>query len=117
MSFLTHTCTIQRHSGAVNALNELAASGFATHLTDVACRFKDNDVREPSSQTAAVLASTYVLYLPAGTDVTEADRISTVTTPDGIVAGPFTIERVLTRRDGSGRGRHMTLGLERVEVN
>lgn len=117
MPFLTHTCTIQRHSEAVNALNEPVSTGWASHLTAVACRFKDNDVREPNQQAAAVLASSYVIYLPAGTDVTEADRISTVTTPDGVVTGPFSIERVLTRRDGNGRARHMTLGLERVEVN
>ena len=117
MPFFVHTCTIQRHDGSTNALNELDPDGFADHLTAVDCRFKDNDVREPNPRAALVLTSTYMLFLPAGTDVTEADRISTVTTPDGIITGPFSIERVLNRRDGNGRARHMTLGLEKVEIN
>lgn len=117
MPLFTHTCTIQRHDGSTNALNELDLTGFADHLTAVSCRLKDNDVREPNPRAASVLTSTYLLFLPAGTDVTEADRISTVATPDGIVSGPFEIERVLNRRDGRGKARHMTLGLEEVEIS
>lgn len=113
----SHTCTIQRHDGTLNTLGELDPDGWADHLTAVSCRFKDNTQREPTPQNARVMLSAYLLLLPAGTAVTGTDRISSITTPDGTETGPFSIEEgPYKRRDGRGSTRHLSLGLERVEM-
>lgn len=117
MPLFTHTCTIQRHDGSVNALNELDPAGWADQLTAVSCRFKDNTQREPSPQNAQVMLSSYLMLLPASTAVLATDRISSVTTPDGTETGSFIIrEGPYKRRDGRGQIRHIALGLERVEM-
>lgn len=114
---LSHTCTIQAHDGSVNALNEPDPDGWSDSLTGVLCRFKDNVQREPTPQDAATLLSPYLLLLAADTAVTSANRIANVVTPDGTLAGPFRIaEGPYRRRDGRGRTRHLSLGLEKTEA-
>lgn len=118
MNLFSHTCTIQTHDGSVNALNETDPDGWQTAVSGVLCRFKDNPQTEPVPQRAAVLRSSYLLLLPVDTAVTNTQRIVDVVTPDGTLPGPYRIsEGPYRRRDGRGRTRHLTLGLEFVEVN
>ena len=87
MPLFTHTCTIQRHDGSVNALNELDPAGWADQLTAVPAGSGTTRSAEPSPQNAQVMLSSYLMLLPASTAVLATDRISNVTTPDGTETG------------------------------
>jgi hypothetical protein len=118
MPLFTHKCSVQRHNGATNYLNEPDPTGWQVQQTAVPCRFKDNIQREPEAQSAGILLSPYLLIVQTGTDVLPTDRITDIITPDGVEAGPFRVaEGPYKRRDGRGATRHLSLGLEKTEAD
>jgi hypothetical protein len=81
---------------------------------NVPCRFVQKRQQLADSATAAEpVVTTYLLLVPAGTDIRIGDRVTRVVLQDGTVdAGPYRIEEVLRRR---GRAeRHRSAVLERT---
>lgn len=107
---LTYLCTVERQA-TVSADGRGHTTGdWATHISDLACRFWTSEGSEAliEGATIAPLASSR-LIVPLGTDVTEADRIVSVTYRGGTVQdGPLGVRAVLWRSD------HLELVLEKV---
>lgn len=109
---LIHTCTIQR-STRTRGTNGEELDSWASHLTGVLCRLMANSQRLAASNLGELVASEKALLLPAGTDVTNQDRISLVTFEDDSTDGPYEIISILPRR---GRvERFLSLRVRKVE--
>ncbi len=107
---MTHRCTIERRAaGAADAWGQVP-SEWETHLTNVRCRTWADAGREIVEGTTTVTVVEDVrVIVPLGTDVTEADRIASITYRGGTAqAGPLGIRAVLARPD------HLELVLVRV---
>jgi len=100
---LTHRCTIERSANAAS-LDEWGTpdpADWQPHLSDQPCRAWATAGREAVTDTTTVVVIEDVrLILPLGTDVTEQDRIASVTyrgqtTQDG----PLGIRAVLVNAD------------------
>ncbi len=85
---------------------------WADHLQMVRCRLVAKSERMAAPDKGFLVATTYTLLLPAGLDVTTADRVSEVVIEDMAVRGPFTIEAMLPRRGKVER--FLSLSLEEV---
>lgn len=102
---LIHLCTIERNvnEDTEDALGQPSPPGWAAHLTDVPCRTWASSGRETvNADTAAsvVVVEEVHLIVPLGTDVTERDRIASVTyRGETTQAGPLGVRAVLTRPD------------------
>lgn len=104
---LAYLCTIQRdRGGAEDAWHNPQAANWTDHLVNVRCWYwvspGANAVRRRPAELGSPDAQidTVNIVLPAGTDVTERDRIRDVTLGDytgTLVAGPLTIREVRKR--------------------
>lgn len=100
---LTHRCTIERdaNAGGDDGWGNPPAPSWQTHLSDLVCRSWVTAGREEvkDGQSIVVVEDTR-LIVPLGTDVTERDRVASVTYRGGTVQdGPLGIRSVLVRRD------------------
>lgn len=112
-SHLIHRCDVARATEAEDEYNETVRV-FAPHLSSVACRLVEKQEREaPSEMAEGALITIYLLLLPAGTDITEDDQISSITFEDGTTdEHVYTVESIATRR--ARTARHVSAQLERV---
>jgi head-tail adaptor len=96
---LTHLCTTQRITGTAETWTAPGVS-WADHLTAQPCYGWTEAGREAVSASETVVLEDRRLILALGTDVTEADRVSSVTSRGSTVfEGPMGIEAVLTYPD------------------
>lgn len=107
---LRQRCTIERDMAVTDdAWGQPGTPDWQVHLTDVPCRaWADAGREQTDEQRIAVVVDRRVI-VPAGTDVTERDRLASVTERGSeFFDGPMAIEAVLRRRD------HLELVVERV---
>ena len=97
---LGHTCVIQRFtSSGVDALNQPTPGTWAT-IYSGACHYFEAVEREVVGTTNVVLTDAR-LALPAGTDVTAADRVLSVVDGAGTtLVANLDIRGVMVRGDG-----------------
>jgi hypothetical protein len=102
-NILTHSCTIQRdaNAGTADAFGQPNPPSWQNHLASLPCRTQAAAGREAVANTTTVVVIEDVrLVVQSGTDVTEADRVSSVTyRGDEIQAGPLTIRAKLVHQD------------------
>lgn len=113
------TCDVHRPRSVKDALNAEKLrwpDDIPVHLSDVRCRLVIKDQRVADTAFAErPIVTTYLLLLPAGTDVRQRDRIANITDAAGTVdAGPFRVEKVRKRR--ARAVRHISLELERLGI-
>lgn len=117
--YFIHTCDIQEYSTARLATGELAKTwANKSGQTAVDCRFVIKSEKVASEGTSGQVITTYLMLLPAGTDVANENRIANVRRKKGnalVDAGPFQIEQVLPRN--AKTERHISLMLEKVKGN
>ena len=113
---MTSRCTVERNQATtVDGYNNPSEPVWAPHLTNLACYYWEPTAtaRYIGEQTGPRNADLYVpkLLLPAGTDVTEEDRINGITDRRGqtISARVFNITQVVRKPD------HVLAVLEVVE--
>jgi hypothetical protein len=107
----TYACTIQRNAAAGDdAWGQTGTPDWQDHLTDEPCRFWSEAGREVIQATGTAEPVTDLrLVLSADADVTEADRIASITYRGGTAQdGPLGIRALLRRPD------HLELVLEKV---
>lgn len=112
-----HTCTIQEHDTTRLATGELSKA-WSNKDTAVDCRFVVKSEAVASEGTSGQVVTTYLMLFPAGTNVTNVNRISNIRRKKSNVLvdnGPFQIEQVLPRNAKSER--HISLMLEKVKGN
>jgi hypothetical protein len=110
---LRHRCTIERDLNGGDDVDEWGNpvdSDWQPHLTAIPCRAWTNATREPVDDETAVLVEDRRVTVGLGTDVSESDRVASITDASGneIFDGPMDIEGVLRFTD------HIELVLERV---
>lgn len=106
---LRHRCTIQRDAAAADSWGGTATPDWQDSATNVPCRAVEEAGREPVDKDRTVVILDRRLLVPLGTDVTERDRISSITERGtDLLDGPVNIEAVLTRRT------HLELLLQKV---
>lgn len=107
---LIHRCTIERDTATAGSWGTPDTANWQTHLTDVPCRTWAAAGREAVENTTTVTVVEDVrVIVPLGTDVTERDRVASVTYRGGNVQeGPLGIRAVLHRAD------HLELVLVRI---
>ena len=98
---LTHRCTIERGSSSPDAWGNPGVPTWSAHLSDQPCRAWATAGREAVTDTTTVVVIEDVrLILPLGTDVTEQDRIASVTyRGETTQDGPLGIRAVLVNAD------------------
>lgn len=99
---LVHRCTIERdaNAGTTDAWGNPLPPDWQTHLADVQCWAWEVAGREPVDPDRTIVVRDRRLRVPADTDVTERDRIATVTHRGTVLlAGPLGIEAVLRHGD------------------
>ena len=114
-ALLIHQAIVSRATGSQAADGEIIDTWAGTGTID--CRFIHQAQRRADPSGGFPMVENHVLLCDTGSDVVEADRITTVTfkaTGTSVDAGPFTIESVLNRNDDR-QGHHMSLQLKRVE--
>jgi hypothetical protein len=107
----TDRCTIERdaNSGTSGTWGQPDSPDWQEHATDQPCKGWTNSGTEPVDDAKLVVLVERRLSLPLGTDVTEADRIGSVTRSGvQVFDGPMDIQAVLTFPD------HLELSLEVV---
>lgn len=100
--YATHTCTIERQTaGATDPLGNPTPGEWRAHLSVVPCTLwaQVGPGEDADERVGAVLAS-WQLTLPANLDITEADRVTHVTSLDGVVwdTRPLNIRQVVRRQ-------------------
>lgn len=103
-SKMTMRCTVQRNTAAADDWGGTGAPGWTDHLTEQACYaviHAGQEVIGSVSTRADRPAEVYVMndihvFMPVGTDVTEKDRIVSITDRKGteIFGGPMDIKSV-----------------------
>lgn len=102
---LTHRVTVERNAGADSGDGWGQGTDWQPHLTDLPCRAWTTTGQETVDGTNVVLIENLRVLLPEDTDVTERDRIATVTfRGQTIVDGPVDIRAVLPRQGVLGAG-------------
>jgi hypothetical protein len=98
---LTQRCTIDRDANAATtgAWGTPSSPDWQPHLTDVPCRAWASSGRENVADgTTVTPVEDARVIVPLGTDVTDADRIASVTFRGGTAQdGPLGIRAVLAR--------------------
>jgi hypothetical protein len=109
--YLVHECVTERATETRGNAGEVVQT-WADHLSGQECRLivKSERIASPAG---LLMATTYKLLLPAGTDVLVSDRVRTITLDDGSTVGPFTVEQRLPRM-GRSAVSHMAVMLEKV---
>lgn len=103
-SSMRHRCTIQRdanHGGGTDPYGGDAAASWAALHTSLACRYWFSAARTVIDGKLQTEIKTRMMLVPTGTDVTEDDRVLSVTDRLGneIADGPMRIDSV-GRREG-----------------
>lgn len=115
--FLIHTCTTRRYSDADPARDAYGAESKTptNNLTLEPCRFVINREAIAAPGLGELIRTVYQLVVRAGTDIINADEITTIATRDGtsVTTDTFKVKEVLTRR--SRRAHHITLELTKIE--
>ena len=101
---LNKTCVIRRFTSSSNDAHGNPVKVWSDLATDIACRLQPRRGRE-ALQPTQVVVGTHVLYLEAGVDITERDRV---------VVGATTYE-VLFVEGAAGQGHHLEADLELVK--
>lgn len=99
---LTHACTIERNAASgADGRGQPDLPDWQAHLTDEPCRFWADAGREVIEGQGTIEPVTDLrLVLRADADVTEADRVASVTYRGGTAQdGPLGIRAVLRRPD------------------
>jgi hypothetical protein len=108
-----HRCEIQRGVSQKDPYHNDAPPVWSTLASDVPCRLVLKAQRIFSTDTAQQVEITkYLLLLPAGTDITEDDRVVSLVDETGATDGPFGVLSVLPRR--ARAVRHISVELERI---
>lgn len=113
---LTHRLTVQRDqslTGTDDGWGNPDVPNFVDYLTDVPCRAWTAAGPRPGTENvgvAAVVVDTGIrAHVPLGTDVTEKDRVASISHRGAVIfPGPLDVEAVLTYPD------HLELVLRRV---
>lgn len=108
---LKHRVTVQRNAGGTtDDWGNPSADAWADYLIDLPCRAWTNAAKEPVDDTTSVVTEDRRLSVAPGADITETDRVRSVTDANGseIFEGPMDIEGVLRYPD------HLELVLERI---
>lgn len=77
----THRCTIVRPGDSHSWDGDETET---TLYTDLRCRYVERVSRETNDVGGTTVVTTAVLHLPYDTDITESDRVTSVTDPTGI---------------------------------
>ena len=96
---LDHVCTVQRRTAGAVDPNNNPTYTWSTHLDGVACHYWRADEKELTGVNSAVVSRQRIVFA-ANTDITDQDRILSVTDNDGdeLVQGPpLDVEEVLQR--------------------
>jgi hypothetical protein len=99
---LRHRCTIERDENLDNPddWGNPSAPDWQEHLTDLPCRAWTDAGREAVDDKRIAVIVDRRLIIQLGTDVTERDRIASVSYRGSeILDGPMDIEAVLVRPD------------------
>lgn len=105
---LQHRCTIERNMGSADDWGG-QQDDWQSHLEDLPCRAWDRSGREPVDVDRTAAFVERGVTLPLGTDVTESDRVSSITSRGAeLLDGPMGIEAKLIYTD------HIELMLERI---
>lgn len=99
-SSMTQRCAVERDGAATDDEGNPAAPAWSSHIASLSCRFFHGTAeREVIDSDRSVVVEDSRMYVPLGTDITEADRINGVTDRLGnaIHSGLFNI-RAVTRR-------------------
>lgn len=110
---MIHSCTIQRSTPSQNDLGE-PIDDWHDVAYGVNCRYVVREEKFADERQGLQMMTVTRLLLPAGTDVTAADRIKNIVIEDGqILPGPYGIEEALPRRGPKGKN-HVSLKLEAI---
>ena len=117
LNLLTQRATIQERSVAVDRFGQPSGS-WSNKATAVPCRMTVAKGSErDADRTRDEVKLTHKVFLPAGTAVAEADRI-TVVDPDGtVLASELDILLVAPVAGRNGRQHHIEVGVELQRVN
>lgn len=115
---LTHLVTIERNAGADSGDGWGKSTEWQPHLVDLPCRAWASAAPRRGDEivegTNIVVIENLRIIVPADTDVTNSDRIATVTTRgQTVVDGPVDIRAVLRHQGVLGNG-FLELMLARV---
>lgn len=96
---MTHRCDIQRDSSAglgTDPYGNDPTPAWGAHLTDLPCRFWFEEGKTVIDGDKATELTIRMMIVPAGTDVTEDDRVLNVTDRLGasLADGPMRIDSV-----------------------
>lgn len=96
-----HRCTIQRNGSGTDAWGDSNDPGWTNHLTGVPCRAWTNGGAEPIDDERTAVVVDNRISVAIGTDLTERDRIASVTDQAGatIFEGPLSVEAILRHTD------------------
>lgn len=96
---MTHRCTIQRDAKHATNLDEWGNDeppvwGDAVTQTGISCRYWYDDAATIMDGEKRIMSAARYVLLPIDTDVTEDDRVSTITDRRGrvLVEGPLRID-------------------------
>jgi hypothetical protein len=115
-SLLIHQCVIEEYSEGTAATGEPTKTWAAKSGGTVNCRFMYERESFADESGGAVIATITKVVVPAGTDVSNQDRINDITlrfTGGTVVTGPFEILEVLPRY-GKRAERLVALEVEKV---
>jgi hypothetical protein len=101
-SLFRHRCTIERDAADEDEFGAEVAADWQPHLEEQPCRFwmvRPQGEIENVSSSRTVAVEEIQLAVPAGTDVTTADRIAVVTNRLGttLMDGPLRIDSVTVK--------------------
>jgi len=115
--FLIHTCTTRRAAAASPARDVYGADSvtWSNNLALEPCRFVINREAVAAPGLGELIRTVYSLVVRPGTDIINADRITTISTRDGtsVTTDTFEVTQVLTRR--GRRDHHITLELTKID--
>jgi len=108
---MTHRALVERNGAAeLGPAGEELPAVWATHIAAMPCFLYTPRGREPVQITGVIVTESPMMLAPWGTDVTESDRVNSVSDRAGNVyrAGIFRIASVVEAHD------HLELQLEAV---
>lgn len=111
-AWLIHTCTIERSLTYAEDDYNAALGEFGARASGVRCRMVVKMVQMPLGLGENPVIPSYRLFLPAGTDINEGDRVVDVLDEQGESLGTaWDVQQVLVRR--SRYVKHITAHVER----
>jgi len=116
---MTHLCTVQQNTGTAQSASGFITPVWADQYGSQPCRFEENVERYADERQGAVLMHRQYVVMNGTADVDASKRLRWIRNSDGttVAAGTYAINRVLARRDLSGKVYHLALEFERVAVS